>query len=498
MMLEIAGMRILSPYFGSSFIVSTSTIGIILASLSLGYFIGGNISDNSPSMKKLSLFVLVAGVYNLFTSFFQFKVFEYISQSMNLNIFFSSIIAAIFLFTVPSILLGAVSPYVVKVALASQVDNNNTGHIVGKLYALSTIGSILGTFICGFWLILYFGLEIISLLVSFSIFLCALFCHLSEANNVKDKKNNSLFLFLILSAICINFFFIVFFKLNKFKISENSIFSTTTPYQYLTVNKNKDESGEFLILQNAVDKRGPCFSILPLYGSHVDTLFLYHKFFYDVFCEKKQKENVLLLGNGAGIFLSAVNIYKEEQNLKDISIDVVEIDEATTKIAKIFFDMKVDSTTIFYHEDARTFLNKKIKTKEKLYDLIFLDVYKEGLFIPQNLITFECLSNIKSLLKDDGMLLINVVGSRIDEPYKSYLNQVYTQVSSVFENTFTYHLGEQVQMKNFVIVGCKDLNDKNLYQIIEKRSSREYKNLENTGEIYTDKFAPLEKLLLKK
>ncbi len=491
MMLEIAGIRILSPYFGSSFIVSTSTIGIILAALSLGYYIGGKLADKSTSMKKLAFFVFIAGLYNFITSFIQFKLFGYISLKMSLNFFIASIIASIFLFAIPSILLGIVSPYVIKVALNSQKDKENTGNIVGKLYAFSTLGSILGTFLCGFYLILYFGMEIISFVVSFCIFLCSVLCYMAD-----DKKNKFL-LYTLISFIVINFFFIVFFKLNKFKIDENSICSKTSMYQYLTVNKYvKENQEEILTLQNVFDDS--FLSVFPVGKTPEESLFNYHELFYKVFVEKKDKSNVLLLGNGAGIFLNAINSYKEKNPTREINVEVVEIDKVVTELAQKFFQMKSNSTTSFYHEDARTFVNKKAISKEKTYDLIYLDVYKEGIFMPASLTTVECMEKFKSILADNGMLLINVIGSKNVEPYKSNLNQVYTQTSNSFENVVAYQFFSDYSVNNFVVVAYKNVKDKNIIEIMKKFSNQKCKSLEKTNELYTDKFSPYEKLLLKK
>jgi len=149
-------------------------VGVILAALSFGYWLGGKLSNKQPSFFKLSLFIFFAGLHLLVLGLFQFK-FLYAIMKLNNPLILSSLIISLILFTLPSVLLGMVSPYIIQLVLNQRnISEGNAGTIIGKFYAISTIGSILGTFLCGFYLIIKFGIDTIFLFLSFVLFLSAL------------------------------------------------------------------------------------------------------------------------------------------------------------------------------------------------------------------------------------------------------------------------------------------------------------------------------------
>jgi MFS family permease len=162
MILEIVGARVLAPYQGTSIFVWTSLIGIILGSLSLGYWWGGKLADRNPSYRVFSLIIFIAGVVVALITFSKELLLIFIRNHFN-DIRVGATIAALALFAAPSVLLGMVSPYAVKLRID---DLNTSGATVGYLYAISTIGSIIGTFLAGFVLIAYFGNTKILLVLS--------------------------------------------------------------------------------------------------------------------------------------------------------------------------------------------------------------------------------------------------------------------------------------------------------------------------------------------
>lgn len=153
MIYEITGSRILAPYIGTSTYVWTSLIGIILAALSLGYWLGGKIADKKPDIKILALAVFGAGGLVSLTILLQDLILTVIASS-GAGLEIKSIAAALLLFAPASVSLGFVTPYAVKLKMSSLEDSGKT---VGRLYALSTVGSIAGTFLAGFFLIPFVG-----------------------------------------------------------------------------------------------------------------------------------------------------------------------------------------------------------------------------------------------------------------------------------------------------------------------------------------------------
>ncbi|CAN5599837.1 hypothetical protein BH18ACI1_BH18ACI1_02270 [soil metagenome] len=155
MIYEITGTRLLSPYIGASTYVWTSLIGVILAALSLGYWLGGKIADKKPDIKILASVIFLAGGLVSLTILLKDIILSFIAESSAI-LEIKSLIAALLLFAPASVLLGFVTPYAVKLKMSSLAD---TGKTVGRLYALSTVGSILGTFLAGFFLIPFVGSE---------------------------------------------------------------------------------------------------------------------------------------------------------------------------------------------------------------------------------------------------------------------------------------------------------------------------------------------------
>lgn len=149
MAFEIVGSRMLGPYVGTSMFAWTSIIGVILLSLSVGYFWGGRIADMRPRADILSLFIFISALFIIITLVVKEYVLEILLRSID-NIHIVSVIASLVLFAIPSILLGMVSPFAVRIKMKSL---EKSGSTVGNLYAISTVGSIVGVFLAGFFLI---------------------------------------------------------------------------------------------------------------------------------------------------------------------------------------------------------------------------------------------------------------------------------------------------------------------------------------------------------
>lgn len=157
MAFEIVGSRMLGPYVGTSIFVWTGIIGVILMCLSLGYYYGGKIADKKPEFKLLALIILLAGLFIGISTLIKDGLLEVLLNTFN-DVKLISLLATFILFSIPSVLLGMVSPYAVRLKIKSL---DKSGSTVGNLYAISTLGSITGTFLAGFYLIPSFGVIFI-------------------------------------------------------------------------------------------------------------------------------------------------------------------------------------------------------------------------------------------------------------------------------------------------------------------------------------------------
>ena len=164
MSMELCGTRLAAPYLGSSLYVWTSIIGVILAALSIGYCLGGYLGDTRPEL--LPKLLVMGSASLLFIESTETLVLTMIRQA-NLDIRLAALLSAALLFTIPSVLLGCITPFVTRLAITSL---NSSGAVIGRLYAISTFGSIAGTFFTGFYLFSLVGssqlLLILSLILS--------------------------------------------------------------------------------------------------------------------------------------------------------------------------------------------------------------------------------------------------------------------------------------------------------------------------------------------
>src|SRR5918999_5613493 len=143
---EIGAARLLAPYFGNSTIVWANVIGLVLASLALGYWLGGRLADSRPNQRLLGAIVLGAGLIVATIPFvskpFLDRAVEGIDE-LSVGAAVGSFFGVLLLFAPPVTLLGMVAPFAVRLAVT---DVASAGSVAGRLYALSTVGSLVGTF----------------------------------------------------------------------------------------------------------------------------------------------------------------------------------------------------------------------------------------------------------------------------------------------------------------------------------------------------------------
>ncbi|OUS32081.1 glycosyl transferase [Thalassotalea sp. 42_200_T64] len=181
---ELLGGRILAPYFGSSVHVWGSIITVFMLSLSLGYLFGGRLSLHQPSLQKYGRIFLFAGITLLPLAYFAIPILDFVFDNIE-DTRYGSLTASMLLFFVPTIILGMISPYSVRLLVTNEAES---GHIAGVLYFVSTLGSALGTLATSFYLVLWF--EVNTIIFTFCLLLIALglVAMLVNKMEVKDAK----------------------------------------------------------------------------------------------------------------------------------------------------------------------------------------------------------------------------------------------------------------------------------------------------------------------
>src|SRR4051812_13463243 len=150
---EIAAVRLLAPYFGASTVIWANTIGVVLVALSLGYWLGGRLADRRPQLRGLCLLALTAAVLLALVPFAASPLLHVAVDALDqisAGAFLGSLFAVLVLVAVPVLLLGAVSPYALRLAVSTVEE---AGTVAGRLYAVSTAGSLAGTLLSALVLI---------------------------------------------------------------------------------------------------------------------------------------------------------------------------------------------------------------------------------------------------------------------------------------------------------------------------------------------------------
>ena len=160
--IELLGGRILAPFFGSSVHIWGSIITVFMLSLSFGYLLGGKMSIRQPSLTKYGLIFLLASIMVLPIALFAQPIMEFIFSHIE-DSRYGSLLASTALFFIPTIILGMISPYSVRLLVT---DRERSGQVAGGLYFVSTLGSALGTIITSFYMVLAFDVN--SIIIGFA------------------------------------------------------------------------------------------------------------------------------------------------------------------------------------------------------------------------------------------------------------------------------------------------------------------------------------------
>lgn len=180
MAVELLGGRILAPYFGSSVHIWGSIITVFMLSLSVGYLLGGKLSTQAVSLKRYGYIFAIAGITVLPVALYAEPIMEAIFIAIE-DTRYGSLLASVALFFIPTIILGMISPYSVRLLVS---DKNKSGQVAGKLYFVSTLGSALGTLITSFYLVLWFEVNTIIISVCSVLFILGLLAVISNKGAV--------------------------------------------------------------------------------------------------------------------------------------------------------------------------------------------------------------------------------------------------------------------------------------------------------------------------
>jgi spermidine synthase len=390
---EIAASRLLAPYFGNSTIVWANVIGLILASLSLGYWLGGRLADRRPSARALGTVVAGAACMIAVIPFvarplldFSVEGLDRVSAGAAIGSFFGVLV----LFVPPVVLLGMVAPFAIRLALTEVA---SAGTVAGRLYAVSTAGSLLGTFLSALVLIPAIGTQR-TLLASAA---------LIGAGGAFLLGPRWLALAGVITALLL-------IPPGAVKAQAGLLYEDESRYQFIQVVERAGVRRLYLDEGLATHSVWRADEVLT--GGVWDTYLAVPDLL------GRPPERVAMLGNAAG---TAARAY--ERYYPQAKIDGVELDPAVSEAGRRFFEMDETSTLTVHDGDARSFLRRT----DEHYDVIIVDAYRPP-YVPFYLATKEFFELVRDRLTPGGIVALNVATTPDDHSLAKHVGGTLASV----------------------------------------------------------------------
>lgn len=400
MVIELVAGRLIARHLGSSIYTWTSVIGVVLAGIAIGNYIGGRLADRSSSKRTLAVLFMLSAALSALISLMDQAVGGWLWLG---RLAWPARVATHvgLVFFLPSAMLGTISPVVAKMALDL---GYRTGQTIGSVYAWGVIGSIVGTFMTGFWLIAWFGTSAIVWGVSGVLALMAVLFA------VRSWKPWAFSVGLAGLALVANAPWAW-----ARRTSEALYLRVRTPEYVLYVDES--QYSYIRITQMDKDRDTRAMHLDTLLHSQIEMAHPMRLFYgYERVCgavtnrlsRGKPHVDTLTIGGGGYVFPRYL-----ELSYPGSRTDVVEIDPAVTRAAQAAFGLPVDSSIRTFHEDGRVLLDRLVQRKEAgesigLYDFIYLDVF-DDVMVPPQLTTVEFARLVSELLAPEGVYLLNSI-----------------------------------------------------------------------------------------
>jgi spermidine synthase len=384
MVIELVASRLIAPRVGVSLYTWTSVIGVILAGISLGNYMGGRLADRRASTTLLGTVFATASVTTLLILWLNNDVHDYQLPFQAPFMLWVVIYIAI-VFFLPSVILGCVSPIIVKLSLT---ELSRTGRTVGKIYAWSAIGSIVGTFATGFWLISAFGTKTVILMVASLLMVLGIW-FLTDASWRQA-------LWRAVLALAVFGGGIVLLQRNGYLASE---YTRETNYFSITVSER--EADGRTLRQLVLDR------LVHSYTDIDDPTYLQYGYerTYAAIIADLAEENpdleAFFIGGGGYTFPRYMEATVPESHLV-----VTEIDPEVTEVAHSLLGLSQDTDIVTHNMDARRYLTDHAEADA--YDVVFGDAFNDY-SVPYHLTTLEFARLVNRTLRDDGLYMANII-----------------------------------------------------------------------------------------
>jgi spermidine synthase len=466
---EIAAARLMAPFFGASTVVWANVIGVVLVSLSVGYWFGGRFADRHPHTRGLCTLVLVAA---LAVASIPFVADPFLDVSVDAldnvsaGAFLGSLLAVTVLVAPPVMLLGAVSPYAIRLAV-ERVEESGT--VAGRMYAISTIGSLAGTWGSALLLVPLVGTRRTFLLF-------ALACALVALPGVTRR---------VALAVPAVILALLLIPVGTIKASgEGAVLEEVdSEYQYARVIEEPDGVRKLEL------NEGQAVHSMYRPGSYL-TGDIWDEYLVLPFAALgRPPGTVAILGNAAGTTARAFGRY-----FPRTQVDGVEIDGELTRLGRKWFNLRNPRLRVF-HEDARPYLRR---TGER-YDVIMVDAYRQP-YIPFYLTTREFFELVRDRLRPGGAVIVNAGHPDGQDDLEKVL-------SRTMQEAFPVVLRDPSEETNTLILGSKSASAARLQaatprlpadlRVLAQATVARLAPALDGGSVYTDDKAPVEWLIDK-
>ena len=475
---EFGASRLLAPYFGTSLYVWGVLIGLVLIYLSIGYVIGGRLADRRPSADLLFQLTAWAGLWIGMIPLVAYPILLESQRgfaTLSVGLVLGTLLAVVLLFAVPVILLGCVSPFAIRLLLK---DVDTGGNTAGAVYALSTAGSILGTFLPVFWMIPTFGTR--PTLIIFSVALLAL----SVAGLWPRRRVFAIFLVAVLGG--------TFLLPHGIKPPEAGtlLYEKESAYHYIQVVQVGSRTELVLNEGQAVHSIYDSTSLLT--GGPWD-YFVLGSYFRPAQAAEPVPRQVAILGLAGGTAARQITAAYGPS----VSITGVEIDPDILDVAHRYFHLDEPNVHPVV-QDARYWL----ASEHGSFDVIVMDAYRQP-YIPFHLTTREFFELVRDRLRPGGTAVVNAgrtaTDYRLVEALASTMAAVFPNVYLVdvpsFSNTIVYGTTEQTTMDD--VTRNLQLAQEPLVRDVASSATGDgaLRASAYHGQVFTDDLAPVERLI---
>jgi spermidine synthase len=388
---ELSASRLLGNVFGTSNIVWANVIGLILLYLTIGYFIGGRWADRSPYRATMYKIVIWGAFLSALIPLVSRPILQVASKAFvgaEAALALGSFISVLVLFSVPITLLGTVSPFAIRLAVTT-VDN--AGKVSGQIYAISTLGSLIGTFLPVLFLIPELGTTRTFLVFAGILYFVAFIGLFREEKQAALK-------YLIMPVIVAGWaIYALQGYLRPPQAGAVMLYEGESAYNYIQVQE--DAAGNRYLYLNEGQGIHSQWNANNIYYRRTWDFFLAAPYFNDDF-SPEDMDSMLVIGLATGtIPRQHLAVYP------DLPIDGIEIDPEIIEVGEQFFEMDKEHmpTLTVYAEDGRYMLNQL----DKQYTVIGIDAYRPP-YIPWHLTTVEFFEEVREHLTGNGIAVINV------------------------------------------------------------------------------------------